>query len=44
MRVSLGGDINGYLEFTKPLTRPISERDTESGNSLRVFFRLAASL
>lgn len=44
LRYSLGGGINGYLELAKPLTRPIGERDTESGNNLRVFFQLSASL
>ena len=44
VRYSLGGGINGYLELAKPLTRPIGERDAESGNNLRIFFQLSASL
>ena len=36
--------VSGYLELAKPLTRPIGERDAESGNNFRFFFQIAASL
>lgn len=41
---AVGGGINGYLELAMPLTRPIGERDAESGNNFRFFFQIAASL